>query len=243
MNRWRVRATVVLVGAAGALVAAAGVAQAHVRVSAPQAVVGQPAAFDFRAPSEEQVASTIRLSVTVPADVSISGVPPMAGWISVTAKDRTGDTVITWTSQGGGVAAGNSADFLASASALPNRTSLSFDVVQTYSNGDLVYWNQASAGGTVPPYPAPVLTLGQATPGATADSPGTVPVPAGPPTPAPATSAPAMAVGVSAAPVAASTSGAGEFAVGLGVGGGIAVLVAAIAVAVLPRRRPSHGKP
>jgi uncharacterized protein YcnI len=235
MNRLCVRAAAVLAGAAGALVLAAGVAQAHVRVSAPQAVVSQPATFDFRVPSEEQVARTIRVSVTVPSDVPISSVSPMADWISVTAKDRTGDTVITWTSQGGGLLAGDSTDFHASVSALPDRTSLSFDVVQTYSNGDMVYWNQAQVGATQPPYPAPILALGEATPGAKPGSPGTVPVPAGGPTP------PAISVHATGSSVAAP-AGVPGLAIGLAVGGGIAIVSAAVAITVVLRRRPSHGK-
>jgi periplasmic copper chaperone A len=225
VNRWQGKVAAVLTGAAGIMVLAAGTAQAHVRVSAPQAVVGRPATFDFRVPSEEQVAATIRLSVTVPADVTITDVPPPAGWIAVMARDGAGDTVVTWTAQGAGLQPAQSIDFLASASALPDRPTVSFDAVQTYSNGDMVYWNQQQVGATEPPFPAPVLTLAGATPGVAPDSVALTPTPRGAPAPKPSTP-----VHVTAAPATPSSIVVPQWTIVLGIGGGIAVVTAIFVV-------------
>lgn len=229
MNEWRGKAAAAVAGAVGIMVLATGTAQAHVQVTAPQAVVGQAAMLDFRVPSEEQVATTIRVRVTVPADVTIIDIPPVAGWIGVMAKDRAGDTVLTWTAQGAGVAPTQATDFLATASALPNRPTVSFATVQTYSNGDMVYWSQAQVGATVPPYPAPVLTLAGATAGATPDIAGITPA-------APVVSAAPVPQAPSAA-MSAPPAVVPGWVIALGVGGGVVILAGAIALVIVLLRQ------
>jgi uncharacterized protein YcnI len=231
MNRWRGKAVAVLIGAAGLTWLTTGAAQAHVRVSAPQAVVGKPTAVDFRVPSEEQVATTIRLSITVPADVTVKQVPAVTGWMNVMAKDTAGDTVITWTAQGGGLAPAQAADFLVDVGALPNHPTLSSDVVQTYSNGDVVYWNQPQTGPIEPPFPAPTLKLAGGTSGAVPDLPSLTPATST----TPSTPAKTPEVTTAAATAPAGTPG---WAVGLAIAGGCVLGAAATATAVNRRRRP-----
>jgi uncharacterized protein YcnI len=249
MNQWRGRAAAVLTGAAGLTLLVAGTAQAHVRVSAQKAVVGQPATLDFRVPSEEQVATTVRLSMTIPADVKVTQIPAKTAWISIMAKDTAGDTVVTWTAQQSGIAPAAAVDFLVRAAALPNHPTVSFDVVQTYSNGDMVYWNQKQVGATLPPYPAPVLKLAGAAPGAAPDSAGLTPAPNGAAATASAPAAPNGAAATASAPAAprvtaaaptARNTGIPGWALGLAIGGS-AVIGAAIATAavILLRRRPA----
>ncbi|WAL67800.1 DUF1775 domain-containing protein [Amycolatopsis cynarae] len=172
MNRFpRIAAPVA--GAAAALVLLAGSAQAHVRVRAPQAVVGMPATLQFRVPSEEQVAGTIRLSLTVPADLTVTGIDPVGGW---TATPGAGSHEITWTAQPGHpLRPDQVADFTVHAGPLPDHPSLGFVLVQTYSNGDTVAWNQIQAGPGAPEFPSPVLTVAGASAGAQPDlAPGSV---------------------------------------------------------------------
>jgi uncharacterized protein YcnI len=238
MNRWRRSTAAVLTGVAGLTLLAAGTAQAHVRVSAPKAVVGQPATFDFQVPSEEQVATTVRLSVTIPADVKVTQIPAKAAWISVMAKDTAGDTVVTWTAQQSGIAPAASVAFLVRAAALPNRPTVAFDVVQTYSNGDIVYWNQKQVGATEPPYPAPTLKLAGSASGAAPDGVAVTPAPQGT-TPSDSAAPQGAAATPSAAPqvtaaATAGNSGVPGWLLGLAIGGG-GVIGAAVAIAAVFR--------
>ncbi|TVT60233.1 DUF1775 domain-containing protein [Amycolatopsis rhizosphaerae] len=172
MNRFP-RTAAPVAGAAAALVLLAGPAQAHVRVQAPQAVVGMPATLRFRVPSEEQVAGTIRLSLTVPADLTVTGIDPVDGW---TATPGAGSHEITWTAQPGHqLRPDQAADFTVHAGPLPEHPSLGFVMVQIYSNGDMVAWDQIQAGPGAPEFPSPVLTVAGASAGAQPDlAPGSV---------------------------------------------------------------------
>lgn len=238
MDRWSGKAVAVLAGAAGLTAVTVGTAQAHVRVAAPRAVVGQPATLDFRVPSEEQVAPTVRVSITVPADVTIGQVPQPAGWIGLSARDSDGDTVLTWTSQGTGLAAAQAADFIVGTAGLPDRTTISFDVVQTYSNGDTVFWNQRQAGSAEPPFPAPTLQLAGATSAAAADEPGLTPAPAAPVRDGTAPAAPAPAPQVTATPQI-RRSGIPGWVLGLATGGSLVIGLVIGAATLWIRRRPS----
>jgi uncharacterized protein YcnI len=168
-------------------------ASAHVTVSAPGATRGGgDQEITFRVPVEKN-ANTVGLAVALPTDTPIASVDvkPVPGWthtektvkLSKPIKTDDGDITdavsqITWTAQAGqGLKPGEYGDFTFIAGQLPDTSTLVFGAIQTYSDGSVVRWNQrAAAGSTVEPdFPAPTLTLGQASSSdPTAGDPATV---------------------------------------------------------------------
>jgi uncharacterized protein YcnI len=191
-------------------------------------------------PSEEQLATTVRLSVTVPKDVTIDQITSTAGFMAVKATDSAGDTVITWTATGTGIAPAQATDLVATAGALPDRPTVSFDAVQTYSNGDMVYWNQQQTGQTEPPFPEPTLKLAGSTAGAQPDRASLGPA-AESQTPAPAPSASAASTDRATVTVGQQPNSAPGEPWGPAVVGGILGAAGVAAVMVIRRRRLPAG--
>ncbi|MFD4871854.1 YcnI family protein [Streptomyces sp. NPDC058420] len=186
--------TVAALATAGVL-AAAGVASAHVTVHPESYAKGATdGVLTFRVPNEEDKASTTKVQVYLPTDHPVLGVlvTPQNGWTAkvTTSKLKTPvktddgtitDAVsqITWT--GGKIGAGQYEDFNVAFGQLPDDTDqLAFKTLQTYSDGDVVRWiEEAAAGDDEPENPAPVLKLtakesedGDATPAASASAAG-----------------------------------------------------------------------
>jgi uncharacterized protein YcnI len=161
----------------GAVVGLAGVATAHVEVQPAQAPEGQPATFSFRMPNEDPKADTISLQVRFPAGPVVTGVaaPPMDGWtiavtnrtlpapvtVGATTVTEVVDT-ITWT---GALPPGRADYFNVTTGPLPSDAAeIVFSATQTYSDGQVVVWDQPEvAGGPEPAHPAPVLAITGAT--------------------------------------------------------------------------------
>ncbi|UXX96233.1 YcnI family protein [Streptomyces sp. AD2-2] len=166
--------TVAALATAGVL-AAAGVASAHVTVHPESYAKGATdGVLTFRVPNEEDKASTTKVQVYLPTDHPVLGVlvTPQNGWTAkvTTSKLKTPvktddgtitDAVsqITWT--GGKIGAGQYEDFNVAFGQLPDDTDqLAFKTLQTYSDGNVVRWiEEAAAGGDEPENPAPVLKL------------------------------------------------------------------------------------
>lgn len=166
-------------GAAGAVVVggllmATGTASAHVTAHPGSAAQGSRAQIAFHVPNEEDTAVTTELEVVFPADHPLASVSAQAmpGWTIHTDKTKLArplksdegevtDVVskITWS--GGNIPPGTFDDFEVSLGRLPTDTDkLVFKAVQTYSNGDVVRWIDASSpGGAEPEHPAPTLEL------------------------------------------------------------------------------------
>ncbi|MBK3567578.1 YcnI family protein [Streptomyces sp. MBT62] len=187
--------TVAALTTAGVL-AAAGVASAHVTVHPESYAKGATdGVITFRVPNEEDKASTTKVQVYLPTDHPVLGVlvTPQNGWTAkvTTSKLKTPvktddgtitDAVseITWT--GGKIGAGQFEDFNVAFGQLPDDTDqLTFKTLQTYSDGDVVRWiEEAAAGADEPENPAPVLKLtakesedGDETPAASASTAAT----------------------------------------------------------------------
>ncbi|TCR16720.1 YcnI family protein [Streptomyces sp. BK205] len=161
--------------AAVGVLAAAGVASAHVTVHPESYAKGATdGVLTFRVPNEEDTASTTKVQVYLPTDHPVLGVlvSPRDGWTAkvTTTKLKTpvktddgtiSDAVseITWT--GGRIGAGQFEDFDVAFGQLPDDTGqLAFKTLQTYSDGKTVRWiEQATAGDDEPENPAPVLKL------------------------------------------------------------------------------------
>ncbi|MFG2374775.1 YcnI family protein [Streptomyces sp. NPDC048504] len=166
--------TVAALATAGVL-AAAGVASAHVTVHPESYAKGATdGVLTFRVPNEEDKASTTKVQVYLPTDHPVLGVlvSPQDGWTAKVTSTKLKTPIktddgtitdavseITWT--GGKVDPGHYEDFNVAFGQLPDGTDqLAFKTLQTYSNGDVVRWiEQTTAGGDEPENPAPVLKL------------------------------------------------------------------------------------
>ncbi|MFJ4680657.1 YcnI family protein [Kitasatospora sp. NPDC088783] len=174
-----------LVVAAGALLASAVPAFAHVTVQPGSVQQGGYSAVAFRVPNESDTASTVKVEVNLPLDHPMASVrtQPVPGWTAVLEKskldkplDSHGQQIteavskITWTAnEGTKIAPGQYQDFAVSLGALPtDADTLVFKALQTYDNGDVVRWiEEAKDGQPEPSKPAPALKLTKAA-GATA---------------------------------------------------------------------------
>ncbi|HEY7051449.1 MAG TPA: YcnI family protein [Mycobacterium sp.] len=152
----------ILVGVGAAALVGAAPAAAHVRVDADHAAAGEWAMLTFRVPNESENGSlTTQLNIAMPQGTSamVEGVP---GWTVKSDRDVAAGTVrsVTWTANpGSGVAPDQFALFRVSLK-LPQADTVSFAATQTYSDGTVVKWDQAtSPGGGEPEHPAPTLTL------------------------------------------------------------------------------------
>lgn len=161
--------------AAAGVVAAAGVASAHVTVHPESYTKGATdGVLTFRVPNEEDTASTTKVQVYLPTDHPVLGVlvSPHDGWTPkvTTTKLKTpvktddgtiteAVSEITWT--GGKIGAGQFEDFDVAFGQLPDDADeLTFKTLQTYSDGHVARWiEEAESGGEEPENPAPVLKL------------------------------------------------------------------------------------
>ena len=161
---------------AGGLLAAAGIASAHVTVHPESYAKGATdGVLTFRVPNEEDTASTTKVQVFLPTDHPVLGVlvsPPQNGWTAKVTNSKLKTPVktddgtitdavseITWT--GGKIGAGQYQDFNVAFGQLPDDTDqLAFKTLQTYSDGKTVRWiDVAQSGADEPENPAPVLKL------------------------------------------------------------------------------------
>ncbi|WP_285626242.1 YcnI family copper-binding membrane protein [Actinoallomurus iriomotensis] len=153
---------------------AAGAASAHVTANPSTAEPGSYSKVSFRVPNEQPGADTTKLEVDLPADHPIASVSvrPVPGWkikvekakLATPLKTDGGELTeavskITWS--GGKIAPGEFQEFDVSMGPLPTGVDrLMFKAAQTYSNGDVVNWNQDPGnGGQEPEHPAPTIHL------------------------------------------------------------------------------------
>jgi uncharacterized protein YcnI len=196
------RTTVVVAALAGLLIAGAGIASAHVTVRSPDASPGGFGTVVFTVPNESDTATTTRVRIQIPDSTPWSSVSvePVAGWTVTTTQTTLkkplttddGATVTSATSiidfqaaKGGGIPPGQFQEFRLSGGPFPDSGKMTFNAVQTYSDGSEVAWIEPTIPGQPEPeHPAPTLTVtsgsGQpaatdtaSAPAATSSSPGT----------------------------------------------------------------------
>ena len=161
--------------AAAGVLAAAGIASAHVTVHPESYAKGATdGVLTFRVPNEEDTASTTKVQVFLPTDHPVLGVltDPHDGWTAKVTTTKLKKPVktddgsitdavseITWT--GGRITAGQYEDFDVAFGQLPDETGqLAFKTLQTYSDGKTVRWiEEAKQGDEEPENPAPVVKL------------------------------------------------------------------------------------
>jgi len=177
------RATAVAGTAAVVVLLGVTPTSAHVTVSSTDAAPGGFGKLVFRVPTESDTASTIGVTITLPADTPFAfvSVKPKPGWAVKTKTTKldqpvtVGDfnlteavTKVTWTAkQGTDIAPGEFDEFEISAGPFPeNAESMSFPAVQRYDDGEVVKWSQPVVQGEEEPEaPAPTLELGRTTTG------------------------------------------------------------------------------
>ncbi|MEN5076153.1 YcnI family protein [Isoptericola cucumis] len=163
-----------------AAVLSAGAASAHVTVTpdgADGAVAGGYTTLTFKVPNESADAATTKVEVDLPADTPFTSVSvePVPGWTAeVTNADlpepvevhgtevTEAPTRVVWTAdEGAGVRAGQFQRFTISAGPVPEGVDeLLLPATQTYSDGEVVAWDEpAAADGTEPEHPAPLLPV------------------------------------------------------------------------------------
>jgi periplasmic copper chaperone A len=171
------RLPVVLLAAGALLLAGTGIASAHVTVSSADAAAGGFGKVTFSVPNESEAASTVGLRIQLPTDTPLTSVrvQPVPGWTvtlttvaldpPVTSDD--GDTIDSAVSvvdfqadPGTGIAPGQFQEFALSGGPFPDVEQLTFNVVQTYSDGSEAAWIEPTVDGQPEPeHPAPVLSL------------------------------------------------------------------------------------
>jgi uncharacterized protein YcnI len=171
------------------LVLVASPGWAHVTVDPGTATQGGYAALSFRVPNETDSTATTKLQVFLPQDHPLASVSvkPHPGWHAqvVTKKLATplstddgevteGVFSITWTpnERQDAIQPGQYDEFDISVGPLPEVSSLTFKVLQSYSDGTVVRWIDppAAEGQPEPEHPAPTLTLVPASDEGAADS-------------------------------------------------------------------------
>jgi uncharacterized protein YcnI len=144
---------------------AAAPALAHVRVDADNPTPGSYSVLTFKVPNEsEKGALTTQLSVALP-DVASASTEAMPGWAAKLDRNAAAGTVssVTWTAAPGtGIGADQFALFRISVK-LPDAQTVMLPATQTYSDGTVVKWDQATPpGGAEPEHPAPEVSLTEA---------------------------------------------------------------------------------
>ncbi|WP_234583587.1 DUF1775 domain-containing protein, partial [Micromonospora sp. MH99] len=148
---------------------------ADVTTTPTEARQGDAVRLEFSVPEERAGTKTTRIEVRLPADAPVAEVYPMSvdGWapkISSRTLDKpvtgihssgvsTVTTAVTWVRVGAGTS--GPAQLALSMGPLPQAERLTFEVVQTYADGTVVRWADASGA-----HRAPVLTLLPAVAGA-----------------------------------------------------------------------------
>jgi uncharacterized protein YcnI len=151
-------------------------AAAHVRVVPESTAGGSFSKLTFRVPNESDTAGTVSLVVTLPesAPLAFVSTQPVAGWTAEVTTAKLAKPIevhgtpiaeaartVTWTAaKGTQIAPGQFQEFAISAGPLPESGELVFSAVQTYSDGEVVAWNQPTPeGGAEPERPAPAFAV------------------------------------------------------------------------------------
>ncbi|WP_454051343.1 YcnI family copper-binding membrane protein [Cellulomonas sp. Marseille-Q8402] len=203
---------------------------------------GAYAVLTVRVPNESATAATTQVSVDLPTDQPLTyvGVEPVPGWTATVEEGDLPEPVevdgatltrapvrVVWTADGAGIGDGEFQRFTISAGPLPAAgTDVVLPAHQTYSDGEVVDWDQLAEGDAEPEHPAPVFTTTAAS-----DGPDGSAAPDG--SDAPGASDAATQEAAPAAPTEDDGSAVPAVLGGLGLGAGLVALV----VAVLAWRR------
>lgn len=167
-----------LAAVAAGVFGAPGAASADGLTSSPsQAVQGDAVELTFVVPEQRPGARTEKIEFRLPPDAPIGEVYPLSvdGWAPlITSRElaapvagihapsvSTVTSAVVWT-RGAGPAVSGPARLSVAMGPLPQADRMTFEVVQTYSDGTVVRWADPAGGG----HPAPTLALVPPAPGA-----------------------------------------------------------------------------
>jgi uncharacterized protein YcnI len=178
------------IGAAAAAIAilvlgAPLAADAHVKVSPNTAAAGDDIALTFRVPNEMENAGTVKVEIDLPTKTPFADAEyqPVQGWTAkiVSAKlpkpikndgveVTVAPTKVIFTADPGvQIKAGQFQEFALALDLTPDTGSVEFPTYQTYSDGTVVKWNEATPkSGEEPDNPAPTLYINDPAPDAAA---------------------------------------------------------------------------
>ncbi len=128
----------------GALTLGAGIASAHAVVTPHQAGIGSFNTFTLAVPSEKPEA-TVSVRLLVPTGLSEVTPDVKPGWKVSTKGSDDAVTEIDWT--GGSIPADLREEFSFGAQVPAQATTLDWKAYQTYADGSVVSWDQASVNG------------------------------------------------------------------------------------------------
>jgi uncharacterized protein YcnI len=198
----------------------------------------------FALSTRRENASTTKVEVHLPIDKPFAGVVPASkpGWKSVVTSVKLATPIVTddgkvseavstiiWTATAGGTPPGQYDDFDIAVGLLPTTDSVTFKVLQTYSDGTVVPWIEVSAAGSTqePEHPAPVLAL----PASADTGHGATPT-------STSSAAPTVAAGAASASITKASDDTSTKTVAL-VSLGVGILALLLALTALLRRRTS----
>jgi uncharacterized protein YcnI len=237
-GRWLKRSALAAALAAAGLALLPATAGAHVTVHTDSTASGSFSALTFRVPNEADSASTVKFEAQLPQDTPFLYVStkPIPGWTVKMTESPLPEPVelegtkitkavrtVTWTaSAAAAVKPGEYQEFSISAGPLPKPGTIELPAVQTYSDGEVVKWNQPTpASGEEPEYPAPTFVITAAAPGSAEGGDHE-----------------AAAAPTTGEAAASPTDSIDPLARGLGIGG-LVVGIAGVATAVVALRRLS----
>jgi uncharacterized protein YcnI len=151
-------------------------ADAHVKISPNTAAPGDDIEVTFRVPNEMENAGTVKVEIDLPTKTPFAGADyqPVPGWTArvISAKlpkpivnDGVQVTeapvkVIYTANPGVEIKVGQFQEFPIALDLTPNTGSVDFPTFQTYSNGQIVKWDEKTpANGEEPDNPAPTLYI------------------------------------------------------------------------------------
>ncbi|HEY1530552.1 MAG TPA: YcnI family protein [Galbitalea sp.] len=175
------RGTATLAAVAVLVLGAPLAADAHVKVSPNTAAAGDDIQLTFRVPNESETAGTVRVEIDLPTATPFAGASyePVAGWTARVVGEKLTKPilndgvkvteaparVIYTADKGVSIKAGQFQEFPIALDLTPDTGSVDFPTVQTYSDGTVVKWNEATPrDGDEPDHPAPTLYINDAPP-------------------------------------------------------------------------------
>lgn len=133
----------------------AGIASAHVTVQPGETTQGKYEVFTVRVPTEKDVA-TVKVEVSIPAEVNITRFEPKPDWTYELTKDASGKiTSVVWTASGPGLSSTEFGEFKMNGKVAEDAAEIAWKAVQTYADGSVVEWVGAAGSD----YPASVTTV------------------------------------------------------------------------------------
>ncbi|WP_052305180.1 YcnI family protein [Stackebrandtia nassauensis] len=177
MNPMVRRAATILAASALGVLAFAAPASAHVTIAPVEAEAGSYARLDFRVPNESDEASTIEVEVNLPKETPLASVrtKKIDGWKVETktrkldkpidlhgrkVKEAIGTIIWTADSDKTGIQPGEFGEFPITAGPLPDKGTLVFKTIQTYSDKSKSEWiDEPNEDGSEPEEPAPTLKI------------------------------------------------------------------------------------